>query len=85
MDCPLSADTKAIKIANLCVKSFNDSSSLHGNELRNFRTTETSHTQAYFGTTGFKLYTPFINCTTIGCFPIGKPPIGGIVVDKVER
>lgn len=61
MDCPLSADTKAIKIANLYVKSLSDKLSLHGNELRNFRTTETSHTHEYFGTVGFKLYTPFMN------------------------
>lgn len=85
MDCPLSADTKAIKTENLCVKFFNDSSSLHGHELIYFRTTETSHTQAYFGTTGFKLYTPFINCTKVECFPIGKPSIGGIVVYIVDR
>lgn len=63
MDCPLSADTKAIKIVivNLYVKSFSDKLSLHGNELRNFRTTETSHAHEYFGTVGLKLYTPFMN------------------------
>lgn len=35
--------------------NLNDSLSLHGNDLRNFRTAETAHTHTYFGTTGFKL------------------------------
>lgn len=85
MDCPLSADTKAIKIANLCVKSFNDSSSLHGNKLRNFRTTETSHTQAYFLYYWFQIIYTFHKLYNNWVLSNWKPPIGGIVVDKVER
>ena len=75
MDGARAAFVNAINIVNFNVNCFR-LNNFTGDHFRNCcRTNDTSHVPEYLGLDGLKLYTPFINLTTVTCDPTKVPSI----------